>query len=380
MDLNFKGLEIYHFILDHRIGGPHIYVNTIRSFLNAEYRSTLFTTKRGPVTDRAMLNFRHFLSLLYPIEILINSLYLIINGIREKIVTKNLIYHVHGAANVAPLIAARILGVPVLWTIHETNLRYRILFKIGLSILQGTRHEVAFVAKRSAVVYVFNNAFFLPASVDESFWSYKKVSDAEINDCEWLSLTQFQESTIRILTVGNLNPLKGADLLLDALSIIDGGFNLKIVGSELVTHQAYRKTLTEKALIFERACSGRRVDFLGWQSSEKVRALLASCDIFVIPSLSEACPIALLEAMAMGCHIVAADVGDVSAMLAGCSKSYIFKAGCVSDLVMAIDYIRSSVLLEKTGGKKSCIGPEWQLSRVAEETAMVYRRLLSESS
>jgi len=39
--------------------------------------------------------------------------------------------------------------------------------------------------------------------------------------------------------------------------------------------------------------------------------LFVECDIFVQPSRSEACPIALLEAMAIKCVCVATDVGRV---------------------------------------------------------------------
>jgi len=47
---------------------------------------------------------------------------------------------------------------------------------------------------------------------------------------------------------------------------------------------------------------------------------MADSDLFVLPSRSEACPLALLEAMAAGCVCIATDVGDVREILevAGC--------------------------------------------------------------
>ena len=65
---------IYHFILDHRIGGPHVYVNTFRKVLDDRFQSVVITTGVGPMTDRALLNLRHFWAPLFAVEVLINSL------------------------------------------------------------------------------------------------------------------------------------------------------------------------------------------------------------------------------------------------------------------------------------------------------------------
>ena len=45
-------------------------------------------------------------------------------------------------------------------------------------------------------------------------------------------------------------------------------------------------------------------------------ALLALADVMLQPSLADAMPMTVLEAMALGVPVVATDVGDVAAMLA----------------------------------------------------------------
>jgi glycosyltransferase involved in cell wall biosynthesis len=56
-----------------------------------------------------------------------------------------------------------------------------------------------------------------------------------------------------------------------------------------------------------------QVKFLGFQ--QDIPALLACLDLFVMPSLSEGLPLALLEAMAAGRSILATDVGEIKQIL-----------------------------------------------------------------
>jgi glycosyltransferase involved in cell wall biosynthesis len=57
------------------------------------------------------------------------------------------------------------------------------------------------------------------------------------------------------------------------------------------------------------------VDFLGMQ--ESIHPWLAAAELFVMPSRSEGLPLALLEAMSLGCPIVATQVGGIPEALQG---------------------------------------------------------------
>ena len=72
----------------------------------------------------------------------------------------------------------------------------------------------------------------------------------------------------------------------------------------------------DRSCLEEQACKlglQQRVKFLGYQ--QEIPALLSCLDLFVMPSLSEGLPLALLEAMAAGRAILATDVGEIGSVL-----------------------------------------------------------------
>jgi glycosyltransferase involved in cell wall biosynthesis len=105
-----------------------------------------------------------------------------------------------------------------------------------------------------------------------------------------------------ILNVGNLKPVKGHDILLEAMGRMNGGAaNVTLV----VVGQDYRNgALQEWAASRLSHCDirfvGRQDDVLPWYQA---------ADLFVLPSQSEGMSNALLEAMACGLPVIATEVG-----------------------------------------------------------------------
>ncbi len=240
--------------------------------------------------------------------------------------------------------------------------------------LKGARHALAIVANKSVEVYGLQDAVLLPAAVDPMFWTSDKVSETDRAACGWMKARDAESSPLRLLAVGNLNPLKGMDILLESLKGLDGPWHLKIVGSELATHRHYAESLHRSAKELGELHSDSYVDFLGWQDKSSVRALLADCDIFVLPSRSEACPIALLEALAMGCCCIAADVGDVRLMMAHATNSKIVEANSAAECRKAILALQAECKTRYM--QKTVIGAAWQLDTLAIKTEALYRKLV----
>jgi len=75
----------------------------------------------------------------------------------------------------------------------------------------------------------------------------------------------------------------------------------------------------------------------GWVDGSKKDDLLRDSDVFVLPSLSEALPLALLEAMFSGCPIVASDVGEIRNVLADGAAGMLVRPRDVPALAAALD-------------------------------------------
>ena len=110
----------------------------------------------------------------------------------------------------------------------------------------------------------------------------------------------------RIAAVGRLLPIKGFDLLIDAVAGLPGA------EAVVLGEGAARPDLEAR---IARAGLGDRVRLPGHLPPERVREELRAAAVFAMPSRFEGMPLALIEALACGCPAVAADVGGVGEVL-----------------------------------------------------------------
>ena len=120
----------------------------------------------------------------------------------------------------------------------------------------------------------------------------------------------FSDEISVLLTIGDLNKNKNQGVLVKALAMLPSNFRLVIVGDgpmDVALSSLARRFGVED-----------RVSFLGFRSD--IDVLLASCDLFCIPSKREGLPVSLIEAMssgvlclassARGCPDVLGDLAD----------------------------------------------------------------------
>jgi glycosyltransferase involved in cell wall biosynthesis len=105
-----------------------------------------------------------------------------------------------------------------------------------------------------------------------------------------------------IIAIGRLHPVKGYDILLEALTELQD-FTLTIIG-EGKMRQEYQAYIEVHSL-------HDRVTLLGEIQPQDMRNHLMKADIFCLPSRSEGFPATPLEAMACGLPVVCTNVGGM---------------------------------------------------------------------
>lgn len=74
------------------------------------------------------------------------------------------------------------------------------------------------------------------------------------------------------------------------------------------------------------------IKYLGYLSSADVARALSAADVFVLPSRVEGFPLSILEAMAMGCAVIASDVGAVADVIATGKDGYVVTPASVTEI------------------------------------------------
>jgi glycosyltransferase involved in cell wall biosynthesis len=174
-----------------------------------------------------------------------------------------------------------------------------------------------------------------------------------------------------LVSVGNLYPVKGHRILLEALSLL--GDRHRAVHVAIAGRGALEGELMAAARDYGLA---PRVHLIGLRSD--VPAVLAAADVFVLPSLSEGLPLALLEAMFAGRPIVASAVGEVADALAHGAAGVLVPAGDPRALATAVDGVLSDPERARALGHAAArrAAAEYDISRMVRRYVDLYEEAL----
>jgi glycosyltransferase involved in cell wall biosynthesis len=175
-------------------------------------------------------------------------------------------------------------------------------------------------------------------------------------------------------TIGNLNPAKGTEYFIRAIDKLQAQFGsviAPIVGRPLETRPGYFTKL--KKIVSERGLEDTVV-FCGFR--DDIAKVLNTFDVFVLSSVTEACPMVVLEAMAMKRPVVASDVGGVREQIKNGQHGLIVPPGeptAIADSVASI--LDSSSLGPEIGSNaRERVCDQFGTQTIANQTLAVYER------
>jgi glycosyltransferase involved in cell wall biosynthesis len=242
------------------------------------------------------------------------------------------IVHSHGyKSNIYSVFASAFTGAKTVTTVHNwirtgAKLRaYSLLDKLFLryfdfvfAVSEELRREITASGVPGSRVLLIPNGINVRKYRAASALAAQKRRELDIKPGDQV-----------IGTVGRLSGEKGHRFLIEAAGALSEEFPL--LKFLFVGDGPLRSRLEAQAL---EAGLGGRVIFAG--ERRDIPELLALMDIFVLPSLTEGLPMALLEAMAAGKPVVATGVGFVTGLLSDAQSGILVSAGDARELELAV--------------------------------------------
>jgi glycosyltransferase involved in cell wall biosynthesis len=213
---------------------------------------------------------------------------------------------------------AKSLDVPLVASYHTHLPKY--LEHYGLGMLEGVLWELLKAVHNQAQINLCTSTAMQDALEShgiERVEVWQKGVDTELFQPHLASqemrshLTQGHPDSPLLLYVGRLSAEKEIDRIKPVLQAIPGA-RLALVGDG-----PYRQDL-------EKHFADTFTHFVGYMTGQTLATAFASADAFVFPSRTETLGLVLLEAMAAGCPVIAANAGGIPDIVTDGVNGYLF--------------------------------------------------------
>ena len=252
-------------------------------------------------------------------------------------------HNIHGHLTTSIIAPLRKRGIPIVWTLHD----YRLVCP-NTTFLRGDEvcelclprryyNCVRYRCKKGSLpasivammTTLYDRVSRVPSKVKRfitpSRFLMGKLIEGKIKKEKIVSIPNFVDVESFIprtekgyfLYFGRLSHEKGIDLLIDAVSSMKN-VSLKIAGEGPLSEDL-KKLVAEK---------GADVEFLGFVTGADLRLLLEESSFVVVPSRwYENLPFSVMESLAAGKPVVAADIGGIPEMVEDGVNGLLFPAG-----------------------------------------------------
>ena len=254
------------------------------------------------------------------------------------------IIHTHGyRADVIGVCLSKLIGLPIISTCHGfiTNDRSLLVYKLMdfialrffnkiITVSESIKSQLIKSGIKESLIAVILNA--VTVNINET----KLIRERH----DKRRLFKINDKEVVIGYIGRLSVEKGIQYLIEAGEILKEmyePFKMLIVGDGPAKKEL-KNLVKQKKL-------GSEVIFTGFQND--IENWIPALDIFVLSSLTEGTPMALLEAMAFKIPVVATNVGGIPKIIKNGINGILVEPGDSSELAREIKLLINDPILQK---------------------------------
>jgi glycosyltransferase involved in cell wall biosynthesis len=208
-------------------------------------------------------------------------------------------------------------------------------------------------------------------------WSKIKIVHCGLDDTffdEQLTPKTVDKNNINLLFIGRLCEQKGPLILMETLKSLrekNLPVNVTFAGdgelrSEIEAY-AHRYNLT------------KYITITGWVDSTKIRSLLLSTDMMVLPSFAEGLPVAIMEAMASKVPVVSTRIAGIPELVRNLDTGFIVSPGCSDELSDAIQTLIELSTVERQDLLERAYQAVYTNHNARNEAAIIHQYLVEKS-
>lgn len=302
------------FILEEgRFGGPQVYLINLINSISNRYDCLLSLPQKNSEKCQFMCkthNIKFKLLAIETLSIKIKSLFFYCVFFLRDLITiwrhviqadVDIVYIGGGSWQFKSVLATWLTKKKIVWHLNDTSMHpfilliFRLVAKLSKNFIFASERTKRYY---NDLITHKTSQIVIQSSVSIKFFTHR--------------VKKKKHKIFKIVTVANINPTKGIDLLIEIAILASHQklpFEFYIVGDIFETQAKYFKDLKR----YIKNLRLRNMFFLG--RSNNIIETLEEMDLYLCASKFESSPISVWEAMSLGMPIVSTDVGDVKIYL-----------------------------------------------------------------
>ncbi len=277
--------------------------------------------------------------------------------------------HIHGAAELIFLLKRSIKDIPVLFTVHGFHGNLKAWdYWLCARICNHYANMVITVAGSETQLLLHKK--INPDLINTIYNGVPDPSGMTFEEPE--KLKKISKDNVIIGSIARLETTKGINYLIDSFALAlqeKDDIHLVIVGTG--SKESELKTQVNKL------CLNHKISFTGYRSD--IHNFLNKFDIMVIPSLHEAHPLVLMEAMGHAKPIIATAVGGIPEVINDNQNGLLIPPANSDKLKSALCYMLENKEIQDKLGKnaRKSYEEKFTVEKMLKNTRKVYDSLLS---